>query len=55
MRILKNNRKTTFVMTEGGSNCPRMTIAASSVRLRDDYKGSMKTHSRLIRKILSVD
>jgi hypothetical protein len=54
MKILKNGRKTTFVMSEGGGNCPRMTIVTGSVRFRDDYKGSMKTRSCLLRKILSA-
>lgn len=55
MRILKNNRKTTFVISEGGLNCPCMTVAAGSVRLRDDYRGSLKTQSRFIKKILLAD
>ncbi len=54
MKILKHARKTVFVMSGGGGNCPRMALTNSSVKLRDDYRGSFKTDSSLIRKIIQI-
>lgn len=55
MKIMKHARKTVFVMTGDGGKCPRMSVVNRSVRLRDDYRNSVATSSRLIRKMIQID
>lgn len=52
MKILKNSRKTTFIMSDGGGHCPSMTLVSGSVKIRDDYRGSLRTRARLLRKVI---
>ena len=54
MRIMKHAGKTVLVMSGDGDTCPRMSVVSSSVKLRDDYKGSFKTSSRLLSKIIQL-
>ena len=54
MIFSRHSRKTVFVMSGPGTNCPRIVLSLNTTRLRDDYKGSFKTDSRLIKKILQT-
>ena len=54
MRITKQAGNTVLVMSEGGGQCPRMIISSKATRMKDDYKGSLKSSSKLLRKIVSL-
>ena len=53
MKIMRHAGKTIFVMSGNGTQCPRMSMVNASIKLRDDYKGSFKTTSRLLKRIVS--
>lgn len=50
--MFQNKRKTTFVMSDPGDTCPRISFTCGSAKLRDDYKGSIKFKSKIAAKLV---
>jgi len=50
MRIIKNNKGLTIVLSGGGdsTNCPTLNLRGKRVVLRDDYHGRVRFRSNVL-------
>ena len=50
MRVIKNNKGLTIVLSGGGNttNCPTLNLRGNSVVLRDDYHGKVRFKNNVL-------